>query len=486
MSFNKGGGIGGGGVLATTDIKIVKVLADLPAPTLKDGVMTIILEDKEYLQNNDINSAFPLALPGAGKRATWKAVNGSKWNYTGADACWRDKDAEGDVELHGQVEFTATNGNMFDILAVTGSFSFQGVTIPRFRDCKSLGIVSGGAGGNGAFNTFFGTYANFFDGLILDNLFFNEESTMFVDGNNAAKLDYDGQTVDFTIGETVTDGVTGATGVVEIDTDSGVDGTLVLSSVVGVFQNDSALTGSSTGVAVVDGALQNTVMFTVQGAATSGSINFLNNTFFASANETFLDLKTEVQAGIDSINLRGNQVEGLLTASAFAPGSLNQKSLKVFSVANTFFPNSKVIGSSFVKDNATATSVAVNGTFNDIDFGTLSAGSNIERFTLTNAANGEKRYDGEVDFDGEMLLTFSALSTGGARVFTVRLVIDTGSGYGVLPDDIVTEVEIGGTLGPASLLVPICLKNGDLVKPEVTRDAGTSTITFKQYSDAIT
>jgi len=63
---------------------------------------------------------------------------------------------------------------------------------------------------------------------------------------------------------------------------------------------------------------------------------------------------------------------------------------------------------------------------------------------------------------------------------------DTGSGFAALPDDILTEVEIGGTLASASLLVPICLKNGDLIKPEVTRDAGTSTITFKQYSDAVT
>jgi len=235
----------------------------------------------------------------------------------------------------------------------------------------------------------------------------------------------------------------------------------------------------------VDGVLQNTVMFTVQGAATSGSVNFLNFTFFASTNETLLDLKTEIQAGVDSINLRGNQSEGLAGASAFAPGSLDQKSLKVFSVGNTFFPNGKIIGSSFVKDNATATSVAVSGTFNDIDFGTLTAGSNIERFTLTNTTNGEKRYDGAVDFEGEMLVTFSAFSTGGNRVFTVRIVKDEGSGFNALPDDVVAEVDIGSTIAATTLLVPICLKNGDLIKPEVTRFDGTSTITFKQYSDAV-
>lgn len=468
----------------------INSLLDLPAPALKDGVMTIKLEDEHYVLNVDVNSTFPLAFPGAGNRATWETVNGAKYNYVGTDACFRDKDAEGDIEIHGQAEFTAVNGNMFDVLAVTGSWSLQGVTIPRFRDCISLGTLSGGVSGNGQFNVFFGSFSGFFDGLIMDNLQFNEESTMFVNGNNAAKLDYDGQTVNFTIGETVTGGTSGATGVVQIDNDTGVAGTLVLSSVTGVFQNDEALTGSSTGVAVVNGVLQNTVMMTVKGAATGGSVNLLNLTFFAHTNETLFDLKPEIQAGVDSINLRGNQIEGALTGTAFAPGSLTQKSLKVFSVANTFFPNSKAIGSAFIKNNPDTTAVAVNGTFNDIDFDTLgtglSAGSNIERFTLTNALNGEMRYDGEVDFEGEISVSLSALSTGGNRVFSFRFVVDTGSGFGVLPDDLITEVDIGATLASSTLLVPICLSNGDLIKPEVTRDAGTSTVTVKHYSAAVT
>lgn len=472
------------------DKKPIDSLLDLPAPALKDGVMTIKLEDEHYVLNVDVNSTFPLAFPGAGNRATWETVNGAKFNYIGTDACFRDKDAEGSIELHGQAEFTAVNGDMFDVLAVTGSFSFQGVAIPRFRNCKSLGKISGGSGGNGAFNVFFGSFTGFFDGLVMENLFFNEESTMFVDGNNGAKLDYDGQTVNFTLGETVTGGTSGATGVVEIDNDAGATGTLVLSGATGIFQNDEVLTGSSTGVAVVNGILQNTVMFTVQGTASSGSVNFLNLTFFASANETLFDLKPEIQSVVDSINLRGNQIEGGASATAFAPGSLTQKSLKVFSVANTFFPNSKAIGSAFIKNNPDATAVAVSGTFNDIDFDTLgtglSAGSNIERFTLTNALNGEMRYDGEVDFEGEISVSLSALSTGGNRVFSFRFVVDTGSGFGVLPDDLITEVDIGATLASSTLLVPICLSNGDLIKPEVTRDAGTSTVTVKHYSAAVT
>ena len=345
-----------------TGIIPVTSTSSLPAPTLKNGVMTIVLGDAEYIQTVDVNSPFPLALPGVGKRATWTTVNGAKWNYTGNDECFRDKDAEGDIEFHGQVEFTAVNGNMFDILAVTGSFSFQGVAVSRFRDCKALGIISGGASGNGAFNTFFGSFTGFSDGLILDNLNFDEQSTMFVDGNNAAKLDYDGQTVNFTLGETVTGGTSGATGIVDIDDDSGTAGTLVLSSVTGTFQNDEALTGSSTGVAVVNGVLQNTVMFTVQGTATSGSVNFINLTFFASANETLFDLKSEIESSVDSINLRGNQSENILNASAFAPGSLDTDSAKVFSFGNTFIPETQPSALLNFKGNSTVTAISAAST----------------------------------------------------------------------------------------------------------------------------
>jgi len=476
---------GGGGSRAFANPLIdVRSLTDLPKPRLKDGVLTIVLEDEQYRLIDNLDSAFPLAFPGAGKRATWTTVNGAIYNYTGTDACWRDKDAEGNVEVHGQAEFQAPNGNMFDILAVTGAWSFQAVSVPRFRNCISLGIVSGGAGGNGSLNSFFGSITGFFDGLILDNLFFNEESTMFVDGNNAAKLDYDGQTVNFTVGETVTGGTSGATGIVRIDTDAGAAGTLVLSDIVGIFQNDETLTGSVTGVAVADGVLRNTVMFTIQGAATSGSINLVNLTFFASENETLFDLKPEIQAGVASINLRGNQIEGFQTATAFAPGSLTQKDLKVFSTGNSFIPNSKTIGSAFVKGNSTATSIPVSGTFNDIDFGTLSAASNIERFTLTDTGNGEMRYDGLVDLQGEIAVSLSAFSTGGNRVFSFRFVKDSGSGFVVLPDDIIAELDIGSNLAGLTLLVPISLKTGDLIKPQVTRDAGTSTVTVKHYSVA--
>jgi len=71
----------------------------------------------------------------------------------------------------------------------------------------------------------------------------------------ARELKYDGQTVNFTVGLTVTGGTSLATGVIAADKDDGASGTLTLNSVTGTFQNNEVLTDSGTGAAVVDGAL---------------------------------------------------------------------------------------------------------------------------------------------------------------------------------------------------------------------------------------
>jgi len=68
-------------------------------------------------------------------------------------------------------------------------------------------------------------------------------------------LDYDGQTGNFTVGLVVTGGTSGATAVILADSDSGAAGTLTLGQISGTFQDDEAITDSSTGAAVVDGIL---------------------------------------------------------------------------------------------------------------------------------------------------------------------------------------------------------------------------------------
>lgn len=73
-------------------------------------------------------------------------------------------------------------------------------------------------------------------------------------------LAYDGQTGNFALGETVTGATSNASGIVVEDTDAGASGTLVIrmrnsgKDATGFYDNE-VLTGSASGVAVVNGAL---------------------------------------------------------------------------------------------------------------------------------------------------------------------------------------------------------------------------------------
>ena len=71
---------------------------------------------------------------------------------------------------------------------------------------------------------------------------------------------YDGQTANFTVWETITGATSGATAIVVADTDAGVTGTLVVRFLTSGrdskgFYDNEAVTGGTTGIAVVNGAL---------------------------------------------------------------------------------------------------------------------------------------------------------------------------------------------------------------------------------------
>lgn len=335
-----------------TDEIIVKDIADMPAPV--SGVISLEA-GKQYVLNNTISSPFPLAFPGDGKTSSWTTVNRSAWTYTGTDACWKDLTAAGNIELTGPSEFQAPNGAIFDIDsgAPQLSWSFQAFGLPRFTNCKSLGTVKG----PGGFNTFFGSYTNFEDGMVLDDLTFNEHNLMFVLANPNQVLNYDGQTVNFTSGETVTGGTSGATGVVEFDRDDGTSGKLTLSGISGTFQDDEALTGSSTGVAVVNGILENMVIFTVKGANTVGPVNFFSLDWFSDVNQTLFDIDREIFTNVDTISLLNNRAQITANPPAFTATSIDQSNIKVTSNKNTFFPDSTVKAKLDVVGNTNVTNI---------------------------------------------------------------------------------------------------------------------------------
>lgn len=404
--------------ISSTGVTVIKSLSDLPTPVDVDGVDSIRLEDGEYLLTVPLSSPYPLAPPVSNGQATWKTVNRSLWTYTGTDACFRDINADGEIELRGLTDFAAPNGAMLNIQTTTGFWRLQATGPVRFTNCKELGLVDGGPSASAEFNLFYGSYTNFCDGLVMNNLLFQEQNTITVLGNNCARLDYDGQSFDYTVGETVTGGTSGATGVVEIDRDSGTSGQLVLSSVSGTFQDNETLIGSVSGVALVDGVLQNTIMFTVGGANSVGSSIFVDTLFSNGIHETLFDLKTAALAGLDSISLKGCSVEGGVNGQVFAAGSADIDTPKVFSAGNTFVRDTLPSALAVLSSNATDTIIAASNTPVPI------AGTWIEKPTTslhTVSAAGVITYTGTVAHVANVAMSFSLEGQGGADVFTVYL-----------------------------------------------------------------
>lgn len=174
---------------------------DLPPPVMKNGVLTIIPEGELYVFRKSFDNPYPIAHPGRGKSVTFKALNDAKCNYTGTDSCFRDLEADGYIECRGQVEFTAVNGNMWDIVSSTSpgtDASFQATNLARFRNCLSLGSVEGP---DFAFNIGNGSVTGFDTGLVVTNTYFFEINTTFVSSTKTQPTTYFTVTGDQTTGD---------------------------------------------------------------------------------------------------------------------------------------------------------------------------------------------------------------------------------------------------------------------------------------------
>ncbi len=101
-------------------------------------------------------------------------------------------------------------------------------------------------------------------------------------GRVSRTLAYDGQTVNFTVGDTVTGGTSGATAIILQDADSGATGTLTLGSINGVFVDNETLTDSSGGTAVANGAVS-WAFNTVAGSPICKVLRVIGNRLFAGA-----------------------------------------------------------------------------------------------------------------------------------------------------------------------------------------------------------
>lgn len=150
--------------------------------------------------------------------------------------------------------------------------------------------------------------------------------------------------------------------------------------------------------------------------------------------------------------------------------------------------DSKYIGSAFANNLSTATTISTNNTFNDINFGVGGAGlvvaSNTERFKLIDEVACIFEYIGNEPFSGGIAYDYSMISGGGTQEFRFNWnkSTDGGSVFNVLADDVESLAEVGSDSIQVSKGQPVRLNNGDQLKPQVTRNAGGSSITMQYIS----
>lgn len=203
------------------------------------------------------------------------------------------------------------------------------------------------------------------------------------------------------------------------------------------------------------------------------------------------DDATEYDGGFVIYNITGNAFSVAATFGATQSGTwstegLDQRNPNVLAVNNTDVLDSKYIASGFVNANATVTGTIVNNTFTDMVFGTagtaLVQASNTERWKLVDELNGTYEYTGNEPFDGQAQFAVTSVSSGGAVEFRFKMVHDVGAGFVDLPDDVQALKEVGSTADSTNYLAPLVAAKGDQIKPQITRNTGTSGITTSYFS----
>lgn len=400
------GGGSGDWTKLTDDIIIVDTQADLEANATEvvlGGVTTLRLNSGEYLINTGFSLNKSIGFPGAAGHVTLRSRNRVTLTYTGSASLFHDTDAEGNIEVHGLTEFKAPSGNMFNLDAASGSWSFQAVGPVRFTDCVGIGTVNGGSSGNGAWNVFFGTFSDFDAGLTAIDLNFFEVNTVFVFGNN----DAGGQ-----------------------------------------------------------------IHFTVQGANSSGVVNFHNNTFSSGSNETIFLLNTNLQGAVDSVNISDCQVEGGINGTTFAATGLTQKDTSVYAAGNTFITSGEPDALIALVNNATTTTISA------IDTPVLVAGTWVEadstKFTTTSA--GRITYDDIKPFTGPIDIVLSVDPASGTNQNIRAYVAKNGS---IIANSGKTTLADSGSPEIITLIWQATLAQNDFLEVWIENKTSSNNVTVK-------
>jgi len=217
---------------------------------------------------------------------------------------------------------------------------------------------------------------------------------------------------------------------------------------------------------------------------TSTNISISNIVININAGDTIFNIKSTIGAA-STLNIRHtNRFNTNGTFFESAAGSLNEKDPRMKIKSNDYQKDSKIIGSAKCTLSTSSLLLASIGTW--VDFFTnsdISAGSNIERFTLENATTGEMKYTGIEDFAGKVHYNMVIDSTNGNSKFEFRFIKNTGGGYNPLADGIESRIDFNSKARMISYLSPITLQTGDLIKPQCRyTSASSDTLFIVDYS----
>jgi len=162
--------------------------------------------------------------------------------------------------------------------------------------------------------------------------------------------------------------------------------------------------------------------------------------------------------------------------------SLDETDTRINATDNVGISSSIILASAFVNDNSTPVGAIVNNTFTDLVFGitgnALIASTTMAKWRMVDEINGTFESIADAKFDGWITFDFTVESSGGTVDFRFKFQIDRGSGFVDLPDPVEVLVAVGSDAQSVTKTFAVQAFRGDLIKPLITRNSGSSGITM--------
>lgn len=209
------------------------------------------------------------------------------------------------------------------------------------------------------------------------------------------------------------------------------------------------------------------------GISTGDSIKVIDTNFYNG-------FATTLNVVSDDITINGSFIS-TNTGAIERDLSVDQTDPRISSRNNPGFVDSHFIACAHVNDNSDSVGAITNNVFTDLVFGTaadaLIASSTMERWRLVNELNGTFEYIGSEPFDDAIQFDFTVESAGGTVDFRFKWMHDIGAGFVDLPDNVEALVAVGSEAQSVTKKFPLAANTGDLIKPQITRNSGSSGIT---------